>query len=112
MHCMSSGASDRPSHPPPICLAHTMPILRSGMPCGQLKLISKASTPTASQRSMISSHASLQGGAGGRGQDETAGGQRQMGGQVVMRAAIEISQQEIHLAQHPWSNSGSLERLV
>jgi hypothetical protein len=34
-----------------------MPILRSGMPCGQLKLISKASTPVASHRSISSSHA-------------------------------------------------------
>ena len=32
-----------------------MPILRSGMPWGQLKLTSKASTPTSSQRPMSSS---------------------------------------------------------
>lgn len=36
-----------------------MPILRSGRPCGQLKLISNASTPTSSQRPMISCQASL-----------------------------------------------------
>lgn len=56
-----------------------MPILRSGMPCGQLKLISNASTPTASQRSMISSQASLWSHRGcgaeaaGQGQGRSAG---------------------------------------
>ena len=34
-----------------------MPMRRSGMPCGQLKLISKPSTPVASQRSISCSHA-------------------------------------------------------
>lgn len=36
-----------------------MPIRLSGMPCGQLKLISNASTPVSSQRSINSSQASL-----------------------------------------------------
>lgn len=36
-----------------------IPILRSGMPWGQLKLTSKASTPASSHRCTISTHASL-----------------------------------------------------
>lgn len=36
-----------------------MPMRRSGMPCGQLKLISNASTPTSSHLPMISSQALL-----------------------------------------------------